>query len=76
MSYTIVKDDEFYARQNENRLNAVVRHCRIGKVTEKHLNGLPKWMIISRDIPPKDTFFIPPPVTDISWLDNIVVGNG
>jgi hypothetical protein len=35
MSYTIVLDQAEQQRQIENRINAVVRHCRIGKVRAK-----------------------------------------
>jgi len=35
MSYTIVVDEQERARRYENRLNVLVRHCKIGKVTRK-----------------------------------------
>jgi len=35
MSYTVVVDEAERERRFENRLNAVVRHCRIGKVASK-----------------------------------------
>ena len=35
MSYTIIVDSSEERRQFENRINAVMRHCRIGKVTPK-----------------------------------------
>lgn len=35
MSYTIVRDFAEERRQFENRINAVLRHCRIGKVVQK-----------------------------------------
>ncbi|QRY69186.1 hypothetical protein JVX98_13275 [Ensifer sp. PDNC004] len=35
MSYTIIRDYAEERRQFENRINAVLRHCRIGKVTSK-----------------------------------------
>lgn len=35
MSYTVILDHAEERRQFENRINAVLRHCRIGKVTGK-----------------------------------------
>lgn len=35
MSYTIIRDYAEERRQFENRINAVLRHCRIGKVVQK-----------------------------------------
>ena len=35
MSYTIIRDYAEERRQFENRINAVLRHCRIGKVQTK-----------------------------------------
>lgn len=43
MSYTIVLDQSEQRRQAENRLNVLVRHCRIGKVrTKQPKHWLPK----------------------------------
>lgn len=36
MSHTVIIDEDYRARQFENRLNSVFRHCRIGKVTRKY----------------------------------------
>ncbi|MGR9130787.1 hypothetical protein [Rhizobium leguminosarum] len=33
MSHTVIVDEDYRARQFENRLNVVIRHCKIGKVT-------------------------------------------
>lgn len=61
MSYTIVVDEQEQARQFENRLNAVVRHCRIGKVRHK-VKPVHVWSDLSGIAAParpkKDTFFI------------------
>lgn len=37
MSHTVIIDEDFRGQQFENRLNAVVRHCKIGKVTRKYV---------------------------------------
>lgn len=37
MSHTAVIDEDYRARQFENRLNAVIRHCKIGKITRKYV---------------------------------------
>lgn len=37
MSRTVIIDEEFRGQQFENRLNAVIRHCKIGKVTRKYV---------------------------------------
>lgn len=36
MSHTVIIDEYYRSRQAENRLNAVIRHCKIGKVTHKY----------------------------------------
>jgi len=41
MSYTIVEDEAACDRRLENRLNAVVRHCKIGKVNWKRTANVP-----------------------------------
>lgn len=35
MSYTTIVDEDARARYFENRLNEIIRHCKIGKVTRK-----------------------------------------
>lgn len=35
MSYTFVVNEDFRKKQTENRINAAVRRCKIGKVTPK-----------------------------------------
>jgi hypothetical protein len=37
MSYTGIVSEEERDRRFENRLNVVMRHCKIGKVTRKYL---------------------------------------
>lgn len=41
MSYTIVVDEQERERRFENRLNAVVRRCKIGKVASKRPASIP-----------------------------------
>lgn len=38
MSHTVIIDEYYRSRQAENRLNAVIRHCKIGKVTHKYID--------------------------------------
>ncbi|MBD9540120.1 hypothetical protein IB276_11710 [Ensifer sp. ENS04] len=40
MSYTVIVDRAEERRQFENRINAVLRHCRIGKVVQKPRKSL------------------------------------
>ncbi|AWC25377.1 hypothetical protein CO731_04872 [Aminobacter sp. MSH1] len=59
MSYTVVVDEQERMRQMENRLNAVARHCKIGKVRYKHaLSDLVGVGMPAR--PKRETFFIDP----------------
>ncbi|MBB3521064.1 hypothetical protein [Rhizobium sp. BK456] len=37
MSHTVIIDEDYRGQQLENRLNAVIRHCKIGKVTRKYV---------------------------------------
>jgi hypothetical protein len=41
MSYTVVEDPDYRDRRLENRLNAVVRRCRIGMITWKKPVSIP-----------------------------------
>lgn len=45
MSHTVVLDNNEIAKQTENRLNAVIRHCRIGRVTRKMQVHGGKWVV-------------------------------
>lgn len=40
MSYTVILDYAEERRQFENRINAVLRHCRVGKVTRKPVKSM------------------------------------
>jgi hypothetical protein len=40
-SHTVIVGEDHRARQTENRLNAVMRHCKIGKVTLKTTAKIP-----------------------------------
>lgn len=57
MSYTVVIDEREREQRFENRLNALYRRCRIGRVSRKMqtLGGM-----VPRPFPPK-------PVKPISW---------
>jgi hypothetical protein len=68
MSYTFIKDDEWYARQYENRLNEVVRRCRVGKVRPKHAGVWP--LGVGKPALPRDTFFNPPYDPIATWIQN------
>lgn len=35
MSYTVVRDAQYDAFERTNTWNAIIRHCKIGKVTKK-----------------------------------------
>lgn len=52
MSYTVIVDRDEERRQFENRINAAVRHCRIGKVSAKA---------------PKHWGLKPPPLKPTGW---------
>jgi hypothetical protein len=62
MDQTVVVDEDYRSRQLENRLNAVVRHCRIGKVSsKKKLVAQPIGPISYKEI------FSPLPVVPQPW---------
>lgn len=64
MSYTVVVDEQEHARHMENRLNAVARHCKIGKVRYKREIGY-NWP--TTPLPKRNTFFTAP--LDGGYLD-------
>jgi hypothetical protein len=60
MSYTVIIDESERLRMTENRINAAVRHCKIGKVFTKHpirWGGIPNFSI---QPPYRDTTAVPP----------------
>ncbi|ANK73742.1 hypothetical protein FA04_14605 [Ensifer adhaerens] len=44
MSYTIIRDYAEERREFENRINAVLRHCRIGKVKNKPRKSMSEFL--------------------------------
>lgn len=60
MSYTVIIDEQERKREFENRINAVMRHCRIGKVSPK-----PPKHWVSKIPPMKSTA---PPMKPIGWF--------
>jgi len=70
MSYTVIIDEQDRERRFENRLNATVRHCRIGRVRHK-VKPADVWPGISGITAParpkKDTFFINPYEQIATW---------
>ncbi len=71
MSYTVVIDERERDRRFENRLNAVVRHCRIGKVTKKQSPLAP---LLS---PPSEEFYeaLRQPVSAHDFQRRFLVGS-
>jgi hypothetical protein len=69
MSYTVVVDEQERERRLENRLNAVARHCKIGKVRYKREIGY-DWL--TAPLPKKrDTFFI----DTLPWVSQPTTGD-
>lgn len=70
MSYTVVVDEQFRERQFENRLNAAMRRCKIGKVRYRQH----KWADLAdlaKIRPKRETFFI----DSLPWVNSPILGH-